>query len=90
MGRGQWALIPRAVQRRRAQEGPLRKQAHGVREGDLMMLKGQIVPDDERSSESCLRREINDLVREHVEDQEKFDLVALPENLGLRPCRYRA
>jgi hypothetical protein len=45
------------------------------------MVKGQIVPDDERSSESCLHCEINDLVQEHVEGQEKFDLVALAANL---------
>jgi hypothetical protein len=45
------------------------------------MVKGQIVPDDERSSESCLHGEINDLVQEHVEGQEKFDLVALAANL---------
>jgi hypothetical protein len=45
------------------------------------MVKGQIVPDDERSSESCLHCEINDLVQEHVEGPEKFDLVALAANL---------
>jgi hypothetical protein len=45
------------------------------------MVRGQIVPDDERSSESCLDCEINDLVQEHVEGQEKFDLVALAANL---------
>jgi hypothetical protein len=45
-----------------------------------MMVKGQIMPDDERSSES-LHCEINGLVQEHVEDQEKSDLVALSENL---------
>jgi hypothetical protein len=45
-----------------------------------MMVKGQNVPDNERSSES-LHCEINGLVQEHVEDQKKFDLVALPENL---------
>ena len=38
------------------------------------MVKGQIVPDDERSSESCLHCEISDPVQEHVEGQEKFDL----------------
>jgi hypothetical protein len=36
------------------------------------MVKGQIVPDDERSSESCPHSEIHDLVQEHVEGQEKF------------------
>jgi hypothetical protein len=45
------------------------------------MVKGQIEPDDERSSESCLHCEINDLVPEHVEGPEKFDLVALAAKL---------
>jgi hypothetical protein len=44
-------------------------------EGGLVMLKGQIVPDDETSSESCPHCEIHDLVQEQVEGQEKFDLV---------------
>jgi hypothetical protein len=44
------------------------------------MVKGQIVPDDERPSENCLHCEIDDLVQEHVEGQEKFDLVALAAN----------
>jgi hypothetical protein len=50
------------------------------REGGLVMVKGQIVPDDERSSESCLHCGTNDLVEEHIEGQEKFDLVALAAN----------
>jgi hypothetical protein len=45
------------------------------------MVKGRIVPQDESSSERCLHCEINDLVQEHVEGQEKLDLVALSENL---------
>src|SRR5580704_9680371 len=45
------------------------------------MVKGQIVPDDETSSESCLRSESHDLVQEQVEGQEKFDLAALAANL---------
>jgi hypothetical protein len=45
------------------------------------MVKGQIVPDDETSSESCLHFEIHDLVQEQVEEQEKFDLAALAANL---------
>ena len=45
------------------------------------MVRGQIVPDDETSSENCLGSESNDLVQEHVEGQEKFDLVALAANL---------
>jgi hypothetical protein len=45
------------------------------------MVKGQIVPDDETSSESCLHCEIHDLVQEQVEGQEKFDLAALAANL---------
>src|ERR1700683_4711272 len=45
------------------------------------MVKDQIVPDDETSSESCPHCEIHDLVQEQVEGQEKFDLVALAPNL---------
>jgi hypothetical protein len=45
------------------------------------MVKGQIVPDDKRSSESCPHCEINDLVQEDVEGQEKFRHVALAANL---------
>jgi hypothetical protein len=33
-----------------------------------------MVPSDERSSENCLHCEINDLVQEHVEGQEKVGL----------------
>jgi hypothetical protein len=39
------------------------------------------VPQDERSSESCLPCEINDLVQEHVEGQENVDLAASAANL---------
>jgi hypothetical protein len=45
------------------------------------MVKGQIVPDDETSLESCLQCESHDLVQEQVEGQEKFDLGALAANL---------
>jgi hypothetical protein len=38
-------------------------------------MKGQIVPEDEGSSESCLHCEINDLVQEYIEGQEKVDIV---------------
>jgi hypothetical protein len=31
------------------------------------MMREQIIPEDEGSSESCLHCEINDLVQEHVE-----------------------
>jgi hypothetical protein len=46
------------------------------------MVRDQIVPEDERSSESCLHCEINDLVHEHVEGQEKVDLVALAASMA--------
>jgi hypothetical protein len=39
------------------------------------------VPQDERSSESCLHCEINDLVQEDVEGQEKVDTPDLAANL---------
>jgi len=32
------------------------------------------VPEDETSSENCLHCEINDVVREHIEGQEKVDI----------------
>ena len=35
-----------------------------------MVSKREVVPEDERSSESCLHCEINDLVQEYVEGQE--------------------
>ena len=39
-----------------------------------MVSKREVVPQDERSSESCLHCEINDLVQEHVEEQETVDI----------------
>jgi hypothetical protein len=45
------------------------------------MVKGQIVPQDERSRESCLHCEINDLVQKDVEGQEKVDTADLAANL---------
>ena len=35
------------------------------------------MPEDETSSESCLHCEINDLVQEYIEGQEKVDLMEL-------------
>jgi hypothetical protein len=35
------------------------------------------VPGDESSSESCLHCEINDLVQEYIEGEEKVDIVEL-------------
>jgi hypothetical protein len=40
-------------------------------------MKEQIVPQDESSSESCLHCEINDLVQEYIERQERVDIVEL-------------
>jgi hypothetical protein len=40
-------------------------------------MKDQIVPREESSSESCLHCEINDVVREHIEQLEKVDLADL-------------
>ena len=45
------------------------------------MVQGQVVLPDERSSESCLRCEINDLIQKHVEGQEKIDIADLAANL---------
>jgi hypothetical protein len=45
-----------------------------------VIVKGQIVPQDERSSESYLHCEMDDVVQAHVAGQEKVDLVALAAN----------
>ena len=47
-----------------------------------MVSKREVVPQDERSSESCLHCEINDLVQDHVEGQEPVDIVALAANVA--------
>ena len=47
-----------------------------------MVSKREVVPQDERASESCLHCEINDLVQEHVEGQERVDVVALAANIA--------
>jgi hypothetical protein len=39
------------------------------------MVKDQIVQEDESSSESCLHCEINDLVQEYLDGQERVDIV---------------
>ena len=47
-----------------------------------MVTKREVVPEDERSSGSCLHCEINDLVQEHVEGQEKVDLTDLAARMA--------
>ena len=48
-----------------------------------MVSKSEVVPQDERSSESCLHCEINDLVQEHVEGlDEPVNIVALAANIA--------
>jgi hypothetical protein len=47
-----------------------------------MVSKREVVPQDESPSESCLHCEINDLVQEHIEGQEKVDIVALAANMA--------
>src|SRR6516225_7307164 len=47
-----------------------------------MVSKREVVPEDERSSESCLHCEINDLVEEHIEGEEKVDLVDLAAKMA--------
>jgi hypothetical protein len=44
-------------------------------------VKGQKIPQDESSSESCPHCEINELVREHIEGQEKVGIADLAANL---------
>jgi hypothetical protein len=45
------------------------------------MVKGQMAAQDERSSETCLHCEINDVVQNDVAGQEKADLISLAANL---------
>ena len=40
------------------------------------------MPQDERSSENCLHCEINDLVQEHIEGQEKVDIMELAARMA--------
>jgi hypothetical protein len=41
------------------------------------MVRDQIVPADERASESCLHCEINDLVQEYIDGQDTVDIAEL-------------
>jgi hypothetical protein len=48
-----------------------------------VVSKREVVPQDERASESCLHCEINDLVQEHVEGLgEPVDIVTLAANMA--------
>jgi hypothetical protein len=47
-----------------------------------VVSKREVLPRDERASESCLHCEINDLVQEHVETGEPVDIVALAANMA--------
>jgi hypothetical protein len=47
-----------------------------------VVSKREVLPQDERASESCLHCEINDLVQEHVETGEPVDIVALAANMA--------
>ena len=47
-----------------------------------MVSKREVVPEDERSSESCLHREINDLVEEHIEGQETVDIAEVAARMA--------
>jgi len=47
-----------------------------------MVSKREVVPQDERSSESCLHCEINDLIQEHVEGQETVDIADLAARMA--------
>jgi hypothetical protein len=48
----------------------------------LVVVRDQIMPEEERSSENWLHCEINDLVKEHIEGEEKVDLVALAAKMA--------
>ena len=47
-----------------------------------MVSKREVVTEDERSSGSCLHCEINDLVQEHIEGEEKVDLSDLAARMA--------
>jgi hypothetical protein len=47
-----------------------------------MVSKREVVPQAEGALESCLHCEINDLVQEHVEEQEKVDVVAMAAKIA--------
>ena len=47
-----------------------------------MVSKREVVPQDERSSESCLHCEINDLVREHIEGQTTVNVAELTAKMA--------
>jgi hypothetical protein len=47
-----------------------------------MVSKREVVPQDERSSESCLHCEINVLVEEHIEEQETVDIAEVAARMA--------
>jgi hypothetical protein len=47
-----------------------------------MVSKREVVVQGERSSESCLHCEINDLVEEHIEGQESVDIADLSARMA--------
>jgi hypothetical protein len=47
-----------------------------------VVSKREVVPQDERASESCLHCEINDLVQEHVDTGQPVDIVVLAANIA--------
>jgi hypothetical protein len=62
--------------------GVTQAEMEGVgREADLLVVKGQIVPQDERSSENCLHRQINDVLQQGVAEQEKVNVSAFAAHL---------
>ena len=53
--------------------GDRRGKGHGERE---------VVPQDERTSESCLHCEINDVVEEHIEGRETVDIAEVTARMA--------
>jgi hypothetical protein len=47
-----------------------------------VVSKREVLPQDERASESCLHCEINDLVQEQIETGEPVDIVDLAANMA--------
>jgi hypothetical protein len=65
-----------------AMYGLVSKWGREIEGGRDVIVKREVVPEDERASEGCLHCEINDLVQEHVEGQESVDAVALAANIA--------
>jgi hypothetical protein len=60
----------------------LRGRQGEIEEESEMVSKREVVPQDERSSETCLHCEINDLVEEYIEGQETVDIAEVAARMA--------